>query len=109
VSKTLGYVRAEEERRGLIRWLRPEFQNPTGKKQTAIAVADEPVAEKKTAKATKQSWPKSLSEQAGIMLPYGLRKPREPRSRGRRRLLRFVRYAHYAEQPESLISFIHRC
>ena len=68
VSETLGYVRAEEERRGLIRWLRPEFQNPTGKKQTAIAVADEPVAEKKAAKVTKQSWPKSLSEQAGAVL-----------------------------------------
>jgi hypothetical protein len=64
----LNHERAEEERRGIIRWLRPEFQNPTGKKQTAIAVADEPVAEKKAAKATKQSWPKSLSEQAGAVL-----------------------------------------
>ncbi len=64
----LNHERAEEERRGIIRWLRPEFQNPTGKKQTAIAIADEPVAEKKPAKVTKQSWPKSLSEQAGAVL-----------------------------------------
>ncbi|HQZ63958.1 MAG TPA: hypothetical protein PLY87_02725 [Planctomycetaceae bacterium] len=26
----LNHERAEEEKRGLIRWLRPEFQNPTG-------------------------------------------------------------------------------
>jgi hypothetical protein len=64
----LNHERAEEERRGIIHWLRPEFQNPTGKKQTAIAVADEPVVEKKPAKAAKQSWPKSLSEQAGAVL-----------------------------------------
>ena len=30
----LNAERAEEERRGIIRWLGPEFQNPTGSAQT---------------------------------------------------------------------------
>ena len=34
----LNHERAEEEKRGLVRWLRPEFQNPQGKKD---AVQDE--------------------------------------------------------------------
>jgi hypothetical protein len=63
----LNHERAEEERRGLIRYLRPDFQNPTGQKQTAIAVVDQPVADKKPAKPAKQTWPKSLSEQAGAV------------------------------------------
>jgi hypothetical protein len=69
----LNHERAEEERRGLIRWLRPDFQNPTGQKQTAInvgqAVPDETTATSKTPKAKppKQTWPKSLSEQAAAV------------------------------------------
>ena len=41
----LNAERAAEERRGLIRWLRPEFQNPTGAKaatQEKLATTDEP-------------------------------------------------------------------
>jgi hypothetical protein len=41
----LNAERAAEERRGLIRWLRPEFQNPTGAKaatQENLAATDEP-------------------------------------------------------------------
>ncbi len=63
----LNHQRAEEERRGLIRWLRPEFQNPTGQQQTAIAVLDQPAVEKKPAKPVKQSWPRPLSEQAAAV------------------------------------------
>src|SRR5438067_2015985 len=37
----LNHERAEEERRGTICWLRPDFQNPSGAKQTAIAVTEE--------------------------------------------------------------------
>jgi hypothetical protein len=33
----LNHQRADEERRGIIRWLRPEFQNPDGRTQQAIA------------------------------------------------------------------------
>jgi hypothetical protein len=64
----LNHERAEEERRGIVRWLRPEFRNPDGLTQQAIAaqVKAEP-AEKKKAKAEKRSWPKSLSEQAAAV------------------------------------------
>ena len=37
----LNHERAEEERRGIVRWLRPDFQNPTGQKHVAIAVDDD--------------------------------------------------------------------
>jgi hypothetical protein len=33
----LNHERAEEESRGIVRWLRPEFQNPDGATQTAFA------------------------------------------------------------------------
>ena len=41
----LNHERAEAERRGIVRWLRPEFQNPSGVKQTAIVVEEEEEAE----------------------------------------------------------------
>ena len=86
----LNAERAAEEQRGLIRWLRPEFQNPATDKKTQKSIAlpepdeDEPsttrqrVAKGKTAtKAGKQTplagasgfsskkaaWPKSLPDQ----------------------------------------------
>jgi len=60
----LNAERAAEERRGLIRWLRPEFQNPTGAKaatQEKLATADEP--EEAAPAATTTAWPKKLAEQ----------------------------------------------
>jgi hypothetical protein len=64
----LNQQRAEEERRGLIRWLRPEFQNPEGRTQKAIAAeeAEAPTTAKK-AEAAKRPWPKSLSAQAAAV------------------------------------------
>jgi hypothetical protein len=60
----LNHERAEEESRGLIRWLRPEFQNPDGVTQTELIESGE--AAKKNpaaaAKRKKQPWPKSLPE-----------------------------------------------
>ncbi|TKD08448.1 class I SAM-dependent DNA methyltransferase [Polyangium fumosum] len=65
----LNAERAAEEARGIIRWLRPEFQNPSGAQaatQTTIATAEEtpddeeaPAVEAQKAKA----WPKKLPEQ----------------------------------------------
>jgi len=64
----LNHERADEERRGIVRWLRPEFQNPDGRTQQAIAAeAKVKPAETKKAKAKKQSWPKSLSAQAAAV------------------------------------------
>jgi hypothetical protein len=37
----LNHERAEEEKRGIIRWLRPEFQNPQGKTQRSVVTEEE--------------------------------------------------------------------
>lgn len=63
----LNHERAEEEKRGLIRWLRPEFQNPEGTKaatqatliEAGLEVA-EPAKAIKGKKAAKLAWPKDL-------------------------------------------------
>ena len=67
----LNRERAEEERRGLIRWLRPEFQAPAGTAAPApvqaefAAVAEpEPPTPGVSPKAKRPPWPKSLPEQA---------------------------------------------
>ncbi|MDT8856474.1 DNA methyltransferase [Paracoccaceae bacterium Fryx2] len=57
----LNRERAKEEAQGLVRWLRPEYQNPAGKaaevkgEQAAFDIG--PIA------VTKQPWPKTLPEQ----------------------------------------------
>jgi hypothetical protein len=63
----LNHERAEEEKRGLIRWLRPEFQNPEGVKAetqaTLVEAGLEPIMPEKpakTKKAAKLPWPKDL-------------------------------------------------
>ncbi|MDX1969978.1 MAG: type IIL restriction-modification enzyme MmeI [Planctomycetaceae bacterium] len=81
----LNAERAEEEKRGLIRWLRPEFQNPSGGKAVQTEMDIEPDDEdetptkgkgksKKTAKplaaaaaGEKRPWPKKLAEQAQLV------------------------------------------
>ncbi len=64
----LNQQRAEEERRGLIRWLRPEFQNPEGRTQKTIAAEEtETPTTAKKAETTKRPWPKSLSAQAAAV------------------------------------------
>jgi hypothetical protein len=69
----LNAERAAEEARGLVRWLRPEFQDPKGTsaapvQSTLSIVEDEPEAVevapgKGKAKEKKAPWPKSLAEQ----------------------------------------------
>jgi len=63
----LNAERAAEEKRGLIRWLRPEFQNPQGAGsavQTEIESTDETgTVAPLGAAAAKQPWPKDLTEQ----------------------------------------------
>ena len=74
----LNAERAAEESRGLVRWLRPEFQNPPTKKQKTFLPAndeEEPPATKgkrkgakpekppTTKPAKKSPWPRSLPEQ----------------------------------------------
>jgi len=93
----LNHERAEEEGRGIVRWLRPEFQNPSGVKQREIEVeqvGDEQAAGEKSTggasgtrartkgegetkagkrkkvaggKVKKVAWPKGLAEQAAAV------------------------------------------
>jgi len=62
----LNAERAAEETRGLIRWLRPEFQNPQGSAlptQGGLDTGEDDVVAEKTAAAKKQPWPKDLTDQ----------------------------------------------
>ena len=56
----LNHERAEEEARGHVRWLRPDYQNPEGRaaeaKQGKLEIAA-------GAKSGKAPWPKSLPDQ----------------------------------------------
>jgi hypothetical protein len=64
----LNHERAVEERPGIVCWLRPEFQNPDGLTQQAIAAhAKAEPAETKKVKAKKRPWPESLSDQAAAV------------------------------------------
>jgi hypothetical protein len=65
----LNAERAAEEKRGLVRWLRPEFQNPTGAKaatQERLAATDEP-EEAAAQPAAAAPWPKKLADQIGAI------------------------------------------
>jgi hypothetical protein len=57
----LNKERAEEEARGLIRWLRPDYQNPTGAQASKGKTADMDLGV--IAKIEKTPWPKTLPEQ----------------------------------------------
>jgi hypothetical protein len=63
----LNAERAAEERRGLIRWLRPEFQNPSGAKPATQQKLDKTESDDGpdavVVPATAATWPKKLPEQ----------------------------------------------
>lgn len=66
----LNAERAEEERRGLIRWLRPEFQNPAGASgpaQAAIGLETEEREAAVPAKKEAVAWPRELREQVAVV------------------------------------------
>jgi hypothetical protein len=67
----LNHERAEEEKNGLIRWLRPEYQNPTGGRaatQTEADFGDDDMPEIPKPAAMKiRPWPKSLPEQVQVV------------------------------------------
>jgi hypothetical protein len=85
----LNAERAAEEAAGLVRWLRPEFQNPAlrGKQQRSLALLDDEAegdqpaakprkkkspaakaAEGKAEKSAKRDWPKGRAAQAKAVL-----------------------------------------
>jgi hypothetical protein len=61
----LNAERAEEEKRGLVRWLRPDFQNPPNRKPVEQKASEEEQAEPevKPGPAKTAPWPQRLSEQ----------------------------------------------
>lgn len=62
----LNRERAEEESQGLIRWLRPDYQNPTGQRSGATGTqGDLGIAPADT--ATRTPWPKSLPDQVRVV------------------------------------------
>jgi hypothetical protein len=60
----LNSERAKEGASGLVRWLRPDYQNPGGTQtqQTALAVEVGPEPKDGKQRAGKLPWPKTLSE-----------------------------------------------
>lgn len=65
----LNSERAAEERRGIVRWLRPDFQNPSGATpttQTAIAIEETAGAGEAAAKEL-PVWPKELRDQVSAV------------------------------------------
>lgn len=63
----LNAERAKEEEKGLVRWLRPDFQNPTGKKpetQAPLPTGEEGDGPQSApAAAVIKPWPKKIAEQ----------------------------------------------
>ena len=63
----LNAERAEEEKKGVVRWLRPDFQNPTGKKpetQTDLSTSeDDEDPQSAPPPAAIKPWPKKIAEQ----------------------------------------------
>lgn len=72
----LNAERADEERRGVVRWLRPAFQNPGGQAAVQADLGLDPdesgtggKAGKGAAKAVakRPAWPSALAEQARVL------------------------------------------
>ena len=62
----LNKERAMEEARGLVRWLRPEYQNRQGGEQTGLEIATEE-SNMATTDMNLLEWPKTLAEQAQVV------------------------------------------
>ena len=66
----LNAERAADEKRGIVHWLRPEFQNPAGADagtQTTLDTGDEPDAATAPTAAKKRPWPKDLTDQVRVV------------------------------------------
>ena len=60
----LNHDRAEEERGGLVRWVRPEYQHPQGTAQASLDIKGEQATKDVTAGKAKLPFPANLAEQA---------------------------------------------
>jgi len=61
----LNAERAAEEKRGRIRWLRPEYQNPEGVAEEDVELTGPVTAA--PAVTTKRPWPKELPDRARLV------------------------------------------
>jgi len=60
----LNLERAEEERGGLVRWLRPDYQHPQGTAQASLGIKGEGTTQAVAAARAKSPFPSNLAEQA---------------------------------------------
>ena len=65
----LNHERAAEEKRGVIRWLRPDYQAPgaAAAQQTEIGLSDDDEATPATAAAAALDWPAELPAQVAAL------------------------------------------
>jgi hypothetical protein len=66
----LNHERAAEEKRGLILWLRPEYQNPageTGADQSELAIHDAGKSARAPLEQSTETWPAKLPEQVALI------------------------------------------
>lgn len=75
----LNSARATEERAGVVRWLRPEFQNPSA--AARVATATESTEDVDEIIASRMPWPKALREQL-VVLREKIRSQNEPFTTG---------------------------
>ncbi len=61
---TLNHERAEEERGGLVRWLRPAYQHPQGTAQASLDIKSEQATKAVAGSKAKSPFPANLAEQA---------------------------------------------
>lgn len=61
----LNKERATEETRGVVRWLRPEYQNPLGVEQSGLDITE--IKSTATTNSDLLEWPKTLAEQAQVI------------------------------------------
>jgi hypothetical protein len=105
----LNQERAAEERRGIVRWLRPDFQCPGGtpaaQPELALAqtdAADEADTAPKTTPAKKQPWPKPLPERVRAIRAALLQAPGPLAAADLARQFTRARQADVAELLETL-------
>ncbi len=73
----LNAKRTEEESRGLVRWLRPEYQNPAGKKAEAqgemeVDQEEDEVGVPAPAAQKPRPWPKALPDRISLVRDWAL-------------------------------------
>jgi hypothetical protein len=98
--------RAKEEASGLIRWLRPAYQNPGGKpgRQGELAVPVLAKGPKPKKRAGKQPWPKSIAEKVRALDQLIHAEPAPGRAEEVAKAFARANASGVADIPESLVA-----